>query len=109
MDIILICFNDVGGLVETKYFNSGFLKRQNSNDLHDNLLQSLSTIDLGKMIQITMDGANVNWDLLKILSKYREENELPELVNIGSCGLHVMHGSLRTGMMETDREIHKTF
>ena len=59
------------------------------------------------MIQISIDGLNVNCDVLKIHSKYREENELSELVNIGSWGLHVVHGALRTGMMETDCEIHK--
>lgn len=28
------------------------------------------------MIQISMDGPNVNWNVLKILSRYREEKEL---------------------------------
>ena len=53
-----------------------------------------------------MGGPNVNWNALKILSKYREENELSELVNIDSCGLHVMRGALLTGMIETNWKIH---
>ena len=59
------------------------------------------------MIHMSMDGPSVNWDVLKIHSKYREEHELSELINIGSCGLHVMHGALRAGIMETDWKIHK--
>ena len=54
-----------------------------------------------------MDSLDVNCDVLKIHSKYREENQLSELVNIGSWGLDVVHGALRTGMMETDYKIHK--
>ena len=41
-----------------------------------------------------MDGPSVNWDVLKLLSEYREQNELSELENIGSCSLHVKHGAL---------------
>ena len=58
-------------------------------------------------IQISLDGPNGYWDVLKIHSKYREENELYELFNTGSCGLYVMHDDLRTGLMETNWEIHK--
>ena len=60
MDIVCRYFNDDTGLVETKYFDSAFLKRPNSISFHDKLLQSLSTVDLGKMIQISVDGLNVN-------------------------------------------------
>ena len=46
MDIVLRYFNDNGGLVEAKYFDSAFLKQPNSsNNFHVKLLQSLSTID----------------------------------------------------------------
>ena len=73
------CLNT--GLVETKYFDLGFLKQPNSNNLHEKLVQSLSTIDLGKMIQVFMDAPNFNWNVHKVDSKYREENELSELVS----------------------------
>lgn len=81
MDIVLRYFNDDTGLVETKYFDLGFLKQPNSNNLHEKLVQSLSTIDLGKMILIFMDAPNFNWNVHKVDSKYREENELSELVS----------------------------
>ena len=60
-----------------------------------------------KLLQISMDGPNVNWDVLKRHSQHREEKELAQLVIIGSCGLHVVNGAFRTGMMETDWDIHK--
>ena len=107
MDIGLRYFNDDMGLVETKYFDSAFLKRPNSENLHEKLLQSLSDLMLEKLLEISMDGPNVNWDVLKRHSQYREEKELAQLVIIGSCGLHVVNGAFRTGVMETDWDIHK--
>ena len=107
MDIGLRYFNDDTGLVETKYFDSAFLKRPNSENLHEKLLQSLLDLKLEKLLQISMDGPNVNWDVLKRHSQYREEKELAQLVIIGSCGHHVVNGAFRTGMMETDWDIHK--
>ena len=93
MDIGLRYFNDDTGLVETKYFDSAFLKRLNSENLHEKLLQSLSDLKLEKLLQISMDGSNVNWDVLKRHSQYREEKELAQFVIIGSCGLHVVNGA----------------
>ena len=102
-----VYFNDDTGLVETKYFDSAFLKYLNSENLREKLLQSLSDLKLEKLLQISMDGPNVNWDVLKRHCQYREEKELAQLVIIGSCGLHVVNGAFRTGMMETDWDIHK--
>ena len=67
----------------------------------------LSDLKLEKLLQISMDGPNVNWDVLKCHSQYREEKELTQLVIIGSCGLHVVNGAFRTGMKETNWDIHK--
>ena len=80
-------FNDNADWVETKYFDSAFLKQSNSSNLDVKLLQSLFTINLGKLIQISMDGLNVNLYVLNFYSKYREKNELSELINIVSCGM----------------------
>ena len=56
-----------------------------------------------------MDGPNVNWDVLKLHSSYRDQSEFSRLTNIGSCGLHVLHRALRLmeTWMETDWEINK--
>ena len=90
MDIGLRYFNDDTGLVETKSFDSAFLKCPNSENFHEKFLQSLSDLKLEKLLQISMDGPNVNWDVLKRHSQYREEKELAQLVIIGSCSLHIV-------------------
>ena len=84
MDIVLRYFSDDAGLVGTKCLDVALLKRPNSSNA-----VAIANIDLG-----SMDGPNVNWDVLKMHSKYREENELSEVVNICSCSVDVMHGTL---------------
>lgn len=42
-----------------------------------------------------MDGPNVNWSFLSRLKK--EEEKTTEMLELGSCGLHVLHGALQTG------------
>ena len=54
-----------------------------------------------------MDLTNVNWDVLSFHSSDREENEFSGLINVGSCGLHVLHGALQTRIMVTDWEVSK--
>ena len=107
MDLDLRYFNIESCLVETSYFDSAFIKRSNSHNLYDKLLESLSTLDLRKLLQEFMDRPDKNWDVLKLHSSYREHSEFSKLTNIGSCGLQVLHGTPRTGLIETDWKINK--
>ena len=45
-----------------------------------------------------MDGPNVNWKFYTDLTKERNSEEL---LNIGSCGLHIVHGGLQKGVNES--------
>ena len=49
-----------------------------------------------------MDGRNVNWALYEQLRKHREKEELPSFINIGSCSLHIVHGTLKTCVTATE-------
>ena len=55
-----------------------------------------------------MDGPSVNWKFFNTVTKKREEDELPALINIGSCSLHVIHGTFKTGVEATNWNIKKT-
>ena len=59
------------------------------------------------MFQVLMDGPVVNLKFLKKLQKDRLENEQHELINIGSCGLHTIHGAFKTGAESTSWNIRK--
>ena len=49
----------------------------------------------------------MNWKLLSLLNKDRqkEDADLPQLLNVGSCGLYVVHGAFCTGCQSTDWKI----
>ena len=44
-----------------------------------------------------MDGPSVNHKFLEKVSKERKGDEQHQLINIGSCGLHTIHGAFKTG------------
>ena len=69
------------------------------------LIEVLNYLDyVNEMVQISMDGSNVNWALLDNLSIHRKEENAnaPDLINIGSCSLHIVHGSFSTASEKTD-------
>ena len=48
-----------------------------------------------------MDGPNVNWKFYTNLTKKRNSEKLPQLLNIVSCGLHIVHGGLQKSANES--------
>ena len=48
-----------------------------------------------------MDGPSDNWAFLKEIQNHREQEELQQLINISSCGLHIIHGAFQTGATTT--------
>ena len=40
-----------------------------------------------------MDGPRTNWALYDLLCNEREKEANPTLINIGSCGLHLIHSA----------------
>ena len=64
MEILVGFFNETTELVETRYFDSTFLKRPNSTSLLQSLL-NLSSLSHSNVLQLSMDGPHVNLDVLK--------------------------------------------
>lgn len=55
-----------------------------------------------------MDGPNVNFKLFDTLSRDLEEDTGCKLLNIGSCGLHIMHNAFKAGSNITTWDIEHT-
>lgn len=55
-----------------------------------------------------MDGPNVNLKLFDTLSGDLEGEIGSKLLNIGSCGLHVMHNAFKAGSNTTTWDIEHT-
>ena len=54
-----------------------------------------------------MDGPSVNWKFYEAVTKDRAEDKLHQLINIGSCGLHVIHGAFKSDAEATNWNIKK--
>ena len=109
MDIQIRYWSDEDCKVQTKYYDSKFLKRANSDTIFDALLQTLNSFDEGKMLMLSMDGPTTNWVVFDKLRQHREENEMPVLFDIDSCSLHVVHGALQVGVEATKWNLRKVF
>ena len=54
-----------------------------------------------------MDGPNTNWKVFELLFSYRNEKEWSNLLNLGSFGVHSVHGTFRTDIKTTNWEVEK--
>ena len=87
------------------YFNSQFMGHAQASHLIHSLIEVLKDLDyVNKMIQVFMDWPIVNWFLLDKLSSHQKEENAngPDLMNIGSCVLHIVHGSFGTALRKMD-------
>ena len=64
-------------------------------------------LDISKMVQLSMDGPNVNWKFAECLFRDRNEIGLPDLINFGSCSLHIINGAFQTGVTDTAWNLKK--
>ena len=64
-------------------------------------------MDANKLIQVEMDGPNVNIKLLKMIQAERSENKQHQLIDIDSCGLHTIHNVFKTGAESTGLGMEK--
>lgn len=102
MDIIVRFWSSTENKVVTRYLTSVFLGHSTSNDLIKAFKEALSSkIELRNIIQISMDGPAVNWKFLRELQDEIDQPDSQMFVQMGSCGLHVIHGAFKTGMNST--------
>ena len=99
MDNIIQFWDNQENKVCSRYFDSKFLGHSTAEDLLQSLKTSLDKLNPANLIQISIDGPLTNWKLLEELVKDRaiSDPEIPQLINVGSCGLHIVHGAFKTG------------
>ena len=108
MDVQVRYWNEVAKQINARFFDSQFLKRPNAKNLFDYLMFSLKNLLLERLLQLSMDGPNTNWCVLKLLQEDRCEKDYPNIIDIGSCSLHVVHGAFKSGIEATNWDLKKT-
>ncbi|KAJ8954644.1 hypothetical protein NQ314_007043 [Rhamnusium bicolor] len=85
-------------IVETRYLTSVFLNgRLSAENLLKHFLNGIeiSGVNSNRILQISMDEPNVNWKFYRLIKEHLGNNS--SLIDLGSCDLHVVHGSLQSG------------
>ena len=108
MDLLVRYFDEIELKVKTRYLDSQFLGHGTSTDLKRNFDDAVKELDPNKLIQVGMDGPNVNLKLLQMIQDERSANEQHQLIDIGSCGLHTIHNAFKNGAENTDWALKKT-
>ena len=64
-------------------------------------MESIKVLDKSKFFHLAMDGPKTNWNPLQMVDDHLIENGHQKSINIGSCTLHIYHGSFQTGVTKT--------
>lgn len=109
MDLIVSFWSKSLNQVCTRYLNSVFLGHARASDLIEKFREGVSDLDLNKLLQISMDGPSVNLKFLRVIREDLLAENGCDLLDLGSCGLHVVHGAFRRGHDATDWNLNDTF
>ncbi|KAG8177627.1 hypothetical protein JTE90_019654 [Oedothorax gibbosus] len=103
MDLVVRFWDPSKNEVATRCFTSVFLHRSTAAHLLEAFLAGLSSIDKKKLIQVSLDGPNVNKKFLKDLSCFltKDCGHSEQLLDIGTCGLHTIHCAFKAAMEVT--------
>lgn len=98
---------DINGMVCSRYIGSKFMGHGSAEQLLDKFNDCVSSLNLSKLVQISMDGPNVNWKLFELMERDLKFNLQLSILNIGSCNLHIVHGSFRDGANASGWELDR--
>lgn len=101
MDMNVRFWDSNSNMVVTRYLTSEFLGRSRALDLLEAFKKGIDRLPLEKILQVSMDGPNVNWAFLRELNLDMKEHS-SKLLELGSCGLHIVHGAFKDGARATN-------
>jgi len=97
MDMYIRFWDDSHDEVSTRFLTSVFLGHATADDLLLKFKEGLGDLAISKILQVSMDGPSVNWKFLNNLESECALETEKNILNCGSCGLHVVHGAFQTG------------
>ena len=107
MDIIIRYWDIEVQIVRVQYWGSEFMGHTTNKDLLIKIENRTSMLNMKNLKQISMDGPNVNWKFFECFINKRESEELPGLINIVNCNLHVLNNAFNIGANAPSSNLHK--
>ena len=99
MDFYVRFWESVSNRVETRYFGSSFLGHTTHQDLCSLFIDVTKDLNSTRLYQISVDGPSVKV-YNEFIKKQRGEWH-HQLIDMGSCNLHIIHGALHTGEIKS--------
>ena len=59
--------------------------------LFEKIKESLTELDESRLIQLSMNGPSVNWNVLEKIDDYLMSKDVPETIHVGGCNQHILH------------------
>lgn len=87
-----------GSEVRTYYYHSEFMGHATAEDMVSVFETGTSCLNLNDLLQMSMDGPNVNWKFYEIVQSRLLKETNKSMLNLGSCGLHILHGAFKYGV-----------
>ena len=95
-----------GSTIQSRYYTSDFLGHGTAINLLESLHTNVGkTIGLRNLLQVSMDGPNVNLLLFEKLEEDLNAEFDFKLLNTGTCGLHVLNNAFKRGADATEWEV----
>ena len=102
MDLHKQFWKEESNTVCTRYYTSDFMGKDAAPDILKMFKSCMTGLNDEKMLQVSMDGPNVNKAFLSMFNEERQTNESSTLIDIVTCSLHTIKGSLQTGAKARD-------
>ena len=77
-------------MVATQFLGSVFMGHGRAEDLVKHFHEVCGRLNENNILQIGMDGPNVNWKFYDNIKQEIESPDSPKLLDLGSCGLHTV-------------------
>ncbi len=93
-----------GDSVASRYYASDFLGHARADDLMESFIKITKNLPMKSLEQLSMDGPSVNWKFFQTVQDElhrRQDCQGISLINIGSCGLHIVHNAYKSGIEAT--------
>ena len=84
--------------VITRFYTSEFMGHATAQDMLDVFHTAIEGLNRKFILQLSMDGPSVNWKFHKMVNSELEKDVNRNLINLGSCGLHIVHGAFKKGV-----------
>ena len=107
MNLYVRYWDPIENRVKVRYYDSSFLGHGIHTDFLNHFKSITNDFPSRKVYQVSTDEPNVNLNFYRgFLRLYKEEN-CHCLIDLGTCSIHTVHNSFRTGVEATCWDVKK--